>query len=86
MKRIEIVNPMLFRQALWTMLDELRDYELEEAFNIILETYTTQKSEINRTNLKQHLEDNDIEVEDILSVYEKEIMEYKLYSHCRNEK
>jgi hypothetical protein len=86
MKRIEIVNPMLFRQALWTMLDELRDYELEEAFNIILETYTTQKSEINRTNLKQHLEDNDIEVEDILSVYEKEIIEYKLYSHCRNEK
>jgi len=86
MKRIEIVNPMLFRQALWTMLDELRDYELEEAFNIILETYTTQKSEINRTNLKQHLEDNDIEIEDVISVYEKEIMEYKLYSHCRNEK
>jgi hypothetical protein len=86
MKRIEIINPMLFRQALWTMLDELRDYELEEAFNIILETYTTQKSEINRTNLKQHLEDNDIEVEDILSVYDKEIIEYKLYSHCRNEK
>jgi len=86
MKRIEIVNPMVFRQALWTMLDELRDYELEEAFNIILETYTTQKSGINRTNLKQHLEDNDIEIEDIISVYEKEIMEYKLYSHCRNEK
>ena len=86
MKRIEIINPMLFRQALWTMLDELRDYELEEAFNIILETYTTQKNEINRTNLKQHLEDNDIELEDIVAVYEKEIIAYKLYSHCRKAK
>jgi hypothetical protein len=76
MKRIEIVNPMLFRQALWTMLDELRDYELENSFNNILEEYTTQENEISRTDLKQHLENNDIEIEDIVSIYEKEIIKY----------